>query len=219
MATETVNGARIHYQRLGAGDVPVVLVHGSWDSHDDWQGVVPGLAKSFDVVAYDRRGHSRSERPPGPATVHDHVDDLAELIERLGLKRAWVVGNSFGGSIALRLAAKHPALLRGVIAHEPPLMALIGGDPRLASLAEEENEVMAIVADSIAAGNHAGGAEQFIEHVLGPGGWTELSPEYRSTFIENAPTFLDEWRDPDNEAFESTSRQRERSFTEIHSDA
>ncbi len=51
MADTTVNGVRIHYERSGDGDIPLVLVHGSWSSHHDWDGVVPGLAESYSIVA------------------------------------------------------------------------------------------------------------------------------------------------------------------------
>ena len=101
MATATVNGVRIFYELEGTGDVPLVLVHGSWDSHRDWDLVVPFLADSFRILRYDRRGHSASERVPGQGSVRDDVADLAGLIEQLGVGPAWVLGNSFGASIAL----------------------------------------------------------------------------------------------------------------------
>ncbi len=64
MAVANVNGVRLFYEVSGAGEVPLVLVHGSWGSHHNWDRVVPGLAESFRVLTYDRRGHSESERPP-----------------------------------------------------------------------------------------------------------------------------------------------------------
>jgi len=62
MAIVTVNGVRLFYEIHGTG-VPLVLVHGSWDSHRNWDLVVPRLAEVFRVLTYDRRGHSQSERP------------------------------------------------------------------------------------------------------------------------------------------------------------
>ncbi len=202
METVTVtDGTEIAYNLTGSGP-PLVLVHGSWSSHHDWDDVVGALAESFRVVAYDRRGHSQSERRPGHGTTDDHVADLAALIERLGLAPAWVVGNSFGASIALRLAAGHAELLHGVIAHEPPLFDLISDDPDLAPLVEEDEEMTATVVDRIASGDHEGGARRFIEFELGSGSWSQLPPDLRSTMVENAPAFLDEARDPDQYAFD-----------------
>ena len=80
-----VGGVRIAYADTGGTGTPLVLVHGSWGSHHNWDAVVPGLAERFRVVSYDRRGHSESERPPGPGHFSEDVADLAALIEQLGL--------------------------------------------------------------------------------------------------------------------------------------
>ena len=203
MATARINGVQLFYELQGSGEIPVVLVHGSWDSHEDWDPLVPWLSESFRVVTYDRRGHSRSERPDGQGSVLDDVDDLAGLIEHLGLTPAWVVANSFGASITLRLAAMRPELFRGLVAHEPPLFALLGDDPGLAPLLHEVHRRVAAVVERIAAGDHAAAAEQFVETVaLGPGAWAELPFDLRQKQIENAPTFLDEARDPEQLRFD-----------------
>jgi pimeloyl-ACP methyl ester carboxylesterase len=95
-----VNGVDLFYELTGSGD-PLVLVHGSWVDHNSWQFVVPDLARSFRVLTYDRRGHSLSERPLGQGSRREDEEDLAALMEALDLAPAYVVGNSFGGSIAL----------------------------------------------------------------------------------------------------------------------
>ncbi|PAU78410.1 alpha/beta fold hydrolase [Halomonas salipaludis] len=204
MAMATVNGVRLFYELDGVPDaVPLVLVHGSWDSHRDWDPVMPGLAEAFQVLRYDRRGHSQSERPTGQGSVREDVDDLAALIEYLELAPVWVVGNSFGASIALRLAGEHPGLLRGIVAHEPPLFSLLAGDPSFEPMLADAQRKTRSVAERIAAGDHAGATEHFVETVaLGPGGWEMVPPDYQQVMIENAPTFLDEARDPDAFAFD-----------------
>jgi len=203
MTTATVNGVRLFYELGGTGDVPLVLVHGSWDSHHDWDLTVPHLTGSFRVLTYDRRGHSASERPPGPGSVREDVADLAALIGHLGLGPAWVIGNSFGASITLRLAGERPELFRGLVAHEPPLFSLAAGDPAVGPLLDTMQRQIDAVVARIASGDHAGAAEQFMETViLGPGAWAEMSPEVRRTLVDNAPTFLDEARDPEQLAFD-----------------
>jgi len=203
MTTAKVNGVRLFYERNGTGEVPLVLVHGSWDSHHDWDLVVPRLADAFRVLTYDRRGHSQSERPTGQGSVREDVADLAALIEHLGLVPAWVVGNSFGASITLRLAGERSDLFRGLIAHEPPLFSLLGDDTALAPLLAEVHQKIGAVVERIASGDHAGAAEQFVETVaLGPGTWAQVPPEVRQTLIENAPTFLDEASDAELLAFD-----------------
>jgi pimeloyl-ACP methyl ester carboxylesterase len=112
MTMATLNGVALYHELHGSGD-PLALVHGSWGSHDEWEPVVSRLAQAFRVLVYDRRGHSRSERPDGQGSVREDVADLAGLLEATGFDRTWVVGNSFGASIALRLAAARPELVRG----------------------------------------------------------------------------------------------------------
>ena len=203
MAMANVNGVRLFYELDGTpGAVPLVLVHGSWDSHQDWDLIMPSLTDAFQVLGYDRRGHSQSERPTGQGSVREDVADLAALIEHLKLVPAWVVGNSFGASISLRLAGEHPGLLQGVVAHEPPLFSLLAEDTSLSPMLADVQRKIDSVVERIASGDHAGATEQFVETVaLGPGTW-ETVPDYRQVMIENAPTFLDEARDPDALAFE-----------------
>ena len=206
MATANINGVRLFYEISGSGEIPLVLVHGSWSSHETWRLVVPGLAESFRVVTFDRRGHSASERSEGQGSVHDDVADLAALIEHLGLGPTWVAGNSFGASITLRLAAERPGLLRGVIAHEPPLLSLLAGNREMEPLLVAVRERIAAVVDRIVSGDHAGAAEQFVETVaLGPGAWAQLPAEAQQIMIVNAPTFLDEANDPDQLAIDLRS--------------
>lgn len=203
MATAEVNGVRLFYELQGTGAVPLVLVHGSWDSHHDWDLVVPRLAEEFRVLTYDRRGHSQSERPTEQGSVGEDVDDLAALLEHLDLVPAWVVANSFGASISLRLAGEHPGLFRGLIAHEPPLFSLLANDPALAPMLEDVQRRIRAVVQRIASGDHTGATEQFVETVaLGPGTWKTMPPDIQQGMIENAPTFLDEANDPEQLAFD-----------------
>lgn len=203
MARAKVNGVRLFYELNGTGEVPLVLVHGSWDSHNDWALIVPRLADSFRILTYDRRGHSNSERPTGQGSVREDVADLAALIEHLGLVPTWVVGNSFGASITLRLAGERPELFRGLIGHEPPLFSLLADDPALAPMLGDVHQRMGAVVERIASGDHAGAAEQFVETVaLGPGRWAQVPREAQQTLIENAPTFLDEASDPEQFGFD-----------------
>jgi pimeloyl-ACP methyl ester carboxylesterase len=191
------NGVQLHFQRSGAGE-PLVLVHGSWVDGGVWSGVLPLLARSFEVVAYDRRGHSRSSCPPGQGSVRDDVDDLASLIESLELSPAHVAGASMGGSIALRLAAARPELLRSVAAHEPPLFDLLDAEELDLPELSELRLRLATVAERLAAGDMEGGARLYFDQVAEtPGGWEGLDHSRRRLLLSNASTYLDQGRDPD----------------------
>src|SRR5918997_814338 len=120
-----IGGIELHVAApAGAGD-PLVLVHGSWTDHTAFEAVAEPLARSFRVIRYDRRGHSRSQYGPGPAPRRRDEDDLAELLEALGLGPAHLVGTSYGALISLALAVRRPDLVRSVLAHEPPVLGLV----------------------------------------------------------------------------------------------
>jgi pimeloyl-ACP methyl ester carboxylesterase len=160
--------------------------------------VVPAFAESFRVLTYDRRGHSASERPAGQGSVFEDADDLAGLIDELGLAPAHVVGNSYGAITALRAATRRPDVFRTLAVHEPPLFPLLAGTQLEPALAEVRGRIDAVVA-LLEGGDHEAGARLFVDTIaFGPGAWDrELTPAMRTTFIANAPTWLDEMRDPD----------------------
>jgi pimeloyl-ACP methyl ester carboxylesterase len=209
MADIEVNGVRIYYELHGAGE-PLVLVHGSWADATNWALVVPGLEESFRVLAYDRRGHSRSERPSTPGSVEEDGDDLAALLETLELAPAHVVCSSFGGNIALRLAVRRPELFRSLSCHEPPLLTLLTDDPEGERFLEQGAASVQGVGAKIAEGDHEGAARQFVEEVaLGPGAWeNELPPEAKAVMVNNAPTFLDELQDASGMAVDQDALAR-----------
>jgi pimeloyl-ACP methyl ester carboxylesterase len=196
MSRVQVNGMSLWCETHGASGSPVVMVHGSWVDHHHWDLVVPRLAESHIVLTYDRRGHSQSERPTSQGGVHDDVADLAALIEHDHLAPAHLVGNSFGGSICLRLATERPELIRSLAVHEPPLWRVVEDDPATAWVAEAFGDLERDVAQYLAAGDMAGGARRFVESVAS-GTWDAESPEVRERFIANAPSFLDETGDPE----------------------
>ncbi len=198
MPTSSVNGIQIYWEITGDAGDPMVLVHGSWGDHENWSSVVPSLSRSFRVLTYDRRGHSRSERPSGQGSVREDVADLAALLHTLGHGPAHVVGSSFGASIVLRLAMERPELFRTLIVHEPPLFGLLNDEPVAARALAAIRERIAAVMSLLAAGHTAEGARQFVEAIaFGPGAWAALPEKVRDTFVFNAPTWLDEMHDAD----------------------
>jgi pimeloyl-ACP methyl ester carboxylesterase len=192
-----VNGVQIYSEDSGRGE-PLVLVHGSWDDHTAWDAVAPRLAESFRVVTYDRRGHGQSERPAAQGSRIEDEDDLAALIMALDCAPAHVAGNSFGASISLGLAARRPELFRTLTIHEPPLLGLIEQDPGSQELIRDVRASCQVVLDELARGEMVLGSRRFVEEVaLGPGAWDQLPEADRDVMVHNAPTFLDEQRDPD----------------------
>lgn len=117
MASETVNGAVLHYEERGSGP-PLLLVHGTGSYADIWSPVLDRLARCYRVIAYDRRGFARSSLAPrGGLAVH--ARDAAELLNALDASPATVVGWSGGGVIALDLAASFPDCVAALVLAEP----------------------------------------------------------------------------------------------------
>ena len=197
MPEAEANGVKLFYELHGSGE-PLALVHGAWADATAWRFVVPGLADNFRVLSYDRRGHSRSERPATQGSFDEDGDDLAALLEALDLAPAHMVTNSGGGNIALRLATRRPDLFRSLSCHEPALWGLLEADPENREILRRVARSVEVVGRRIAQGDREGAARQFVEEIaFGPGAWDdELPPESRAIFVQNAPTFLDELRGP-----------------------
>jgi pimeloyl-ACP methyl ester carboxylesterase len=117
VADVVANGVRHHVQRMGAGARAVVFVHGLvMDNLSSFYFTLANpVAAAADVVLYDLRGHGRSERPPAGYRVDDFVHDLAALLDALELAGPVdLVGNSFGGLVALAFAAAAPERVAGL---------------------------------------------------------------------------------------------------------
>jgi pimeloyl-ACP methyl ester carboxylesterase len=106
-----INGARIHYEREGAGH-PVVFLHAGVADLKMWEPQVKPFAAEFDVIRPDQRGFGDSELPPKPWSP---VADLDSLIEQLSLGPAHVVGCSMGGALAIDFALAHRARISKLV--------------------------------------------------------------------------------------------------------
>jgi pimeloyl-ACP methyl ester carboxylesterase len=121
------NGVRTNYLEAGSGNRHIVLVHGSGPgvtSYANWRGVLPELGKDFHVVAPDMVGFGYSDRPEGVTySLDTWADQTLGVMDALGIETAHLVGNSFGGAIALRLTTRHPDRVRKLV-----LMGSVGVD-------------------------------------------------------------------------------------------
>ena len=193
MPVALINGVRLAYDDDGSGP-PLVLVHGSWTNRRSWDRVARPLAERFRVVRHDRRGHSESE--PASGTLDDDATDIAALAEHLGLGGIHLACSSRGGVIGLKLAASHPDLVCSITCHEPPLLAALSRDEGASELVDQLVTGEGRVVEMIEKGDHEAAARVFVERVaFGPGAWERFPRFIRQTFIENAATFAEEYRD------------------------
>jgi pimeloyl-ACP methyl ester carboxylesterase len=186
--TRRVNGVRLYYEVRGGG-APILCVHGAGSSALLWAPAIPALARLGRVVAYDRRGYTRSERPDPcpPNSVADHADDAAALLDALGATPAVVIGRSYGGEVAIDLALRHPDRVRALVLLEGAPESL---DP------EAERWVRGLVDRALAAGERgpAAAAETLYRGVLGDETWVGLPEEIRRIVLENGPAVLADLR-------------------------
>jgi pimeloyl-ACP methyl ester carboxylesterase len=120
-----VPGAEIYYEVRGAGPVLLLICGGVYDAYG-YAELAGRLADRYTVVTYDRRGNSRSplSGPPEPQHIQVHADDAYQVLTAVGGGTGdpvHVFGNSSGAVIGLDLAARYPAAVRTLVAHEPPL--------------------------------------------------------------------------------------------------
>src|ERR1700712_3007802 len=107
MPWANLTDARLYYELLGSGD-PVLLIPGLGATCRMWDAVAPELAGHFSLILPDNRDVGKSVGKRKPHTLSDFSADLIELLDRLQIERAHVVGISLGGVIAQRLAVEHP---------------------------------------------------------------------------------------------------------------
>ncbi len=121
----TVNGVKHHYLRKGEGP-DVVLIHGMGGNMSFWYAnkALATLKADFRVTVYDMRGHGYSEFVETGYTSLDLSRDLAGLMDAIRLKRAFLVGHSLGGLVALHTARLYPEKVSGLILAEGNIPAL-----------------------------------------------------------------------------------------------
>lgn len=110
------NGVRLPYVEQGdRTGVPVLFLHGTSDSWRSFENVLPELPGWMHAIAVTQRGHGDADRPAAGYRAKDFADDVAALMDDLGIEKAVVVGHSMGGSIAQRFAIDHPERLLGLV--------------------------------------------------------------------------------------------------------
>lgn len=203
VAEAQLNGVRLHYEEHGDGD-PILCIHGGGSSALMWAEAFGDLSLLGRVIAYDRRGCTRSERPQPyeRTTVGEQAEDAAALLDHVDGKPAVVIGRSYGGAVAVELALRRPEAVRA--------LALLEGDAL--GLSPEGLRWTTELRDHlrrVAAGEGASAAPRALfERVMGPGVWDSLPEEARRLLSDNGEVLLAElsYVDevmPDAEAFSS----------------
>jgi len=150
MDTVAVNGINLAYTRLGKG-TPLVLVHGFPLDSSSWNELIPYLKDHFDLILPDLRGFGKSTTVEAPYTLSDMADDLAGLLDHLGVEKTALAGHSMGGYISLAFAKKYPQRVSGLglIASQAAADAPEGKERRYKTAADVAEKGVGVVVEAM----------------------------------------------------------------------
>ncbi len=184
MDKAVVDGITLEYEVSGTGE-PVVLIHGALIA-DSFQPLLvePGLAHRYRLITYHRRGYVGSSHTPGPTSVARQAADCRELLRHLGVERVHVVGDSFGGCVALQFALDFPEVVHSLALLEPALMVGVSAQAYREALVQGEQRYReagpAVVADEFLKARWPG-YRSALDHML-PGGFAQAVADAWATF-------------------------------------
>lgn len=128
-----IGGRQLYYVDQGEeGQQPTIFIHGGLDDYRCWQFQIDCFSKKYRAISYSRRfaypnkwiGNVVTDN-----TIEENAKDLAELIRKLDLAPAHLVGASYGAYIALYCASKNPELAKTMVLNEPPIMQFLARSP------------------------------------------------------------------------------------------
>lgn len=185
----SANGLLFTYLEEGSGP-PVILVHGSVSDYREWSKQMAPLARNYRVIAYSRRYHWPNSIPGADpdASPERQVDDLVAIIKALRIGPAHIIGHSFGGAVAIRLALLHPELVRSLILIEPGISSILGDLPADDPVAKEAQATRAAMREAFASGD----AERIVRTYaarVAPGVYENAGKEERRMLLSNVPAF------------------------------
>jgi 3-oxoadipate enol-lactonase len=178
-----LRGQSFHFEDSGGGGLPLVLSHGFLMDHEMFAPQVNALRGRRRVITWDQRGHGGTRFDGELFSYWDCADDLAALLDHLGIERAVVGGMSAGGFISLRLALLQPARVAGLVlidtqagVEEPANVPSYDAMHEVWTTSGASDQLLAMVA-AIILGDYAGAPDWIAKwRALPPG---DLTPIYR----------------------------------------
>jgi non-heme chloroperoxidase len=127
-----INGRQLHYVEQGEGQKSVLFIHGGLDDYRCWQFQIEPFSKKYRAISYSRRFAYPNKWVGNVAqdnTIEDNAKDLGELIRKLDIAPAHLVGASYGAFIALYCASNNPKLVKTMVLNEPPILSFLARSP------------------------------------------------------------------------------------------
>lgn len=179
-----MRGQRLRYEDSGGGGLALVLSHGFLMDRRMFDPQVEALRGRHRVISWDQRGHGETEFDGGPFSYWDSAEDLAALLDRLGVERAVIGGMSAGGFISLRFALLHPGRVAGLVLidtqaglEDPANVAAYDSMKEVWVTEGPSDQLLEMVA-AVILGDYAGRPEWIAEWRQRPA--AELDPKYRN---------------------------------------
>lgn len=208
LKTVDVNGTQLHYMERGENNnkqSAIVFTHGAVSDYRAWHFQIEPFSRHYRVIAYSRR-HSYpnkieedfhfTARNDG---IREYASDLAELIKKLQLAPAHLIGHSDGAFVSLYCAYRNPELVKSLVLCEPPILPLLA-----VSSAEEDrklsqdfwqNAVMP-AGEAFRQGDFENGVKIFLDGAMGRGFFDQLPLTVKQSMVDNAKAFLKQLDNP-----------------------
>jgi pimeloyl-ACP methyl ester carboxylesterase len=174
------DGVRMYARDWGGDGPAIVLLHGLASNARIWDLTAPLLAERARVVALDQRGHGQTDKPDEGYDYETIAEDLAAALDELDLNHPVVVGHSWGASVALERAARHPDVTGGVVLVDGGVFEISRG------MTWEEAEVRMAPPDLTSLTR-----EEFLERMRGWASNIALSPQVEEAVLANFYTAED----------------------------
>ncbi|MBT5263269.1 MAG: alpha/beta hydrolase [Rhodospirillaceae bacterium] len=187
MRTLDIKGSTIAYGEDGTGET-LILVHGSAGSGSQWRDLRNHLPGSYRVLTPDLYGYGLSDSwsDGGRLRLTDEAAPIAQLIEQAD-GPVHLVGHSYGGAVALRLAHECPDKIQSLTVIEPVAFQLLAqGGPRERALHQEIMEVAKALSRATLVGDYQDGMRTFIDYWNGAGAWARLHDHIRRDLCRRA---------------------------------
>jgi non-heme chloroperoxidase len=191
-----INGRQLHYVEQGGenSEQPVIIfIHGSLDDYRCWQFQMDYFSRKYRVISYSRRFAYPNKWIGNVAqdnTIEDNAKDLAELIRKLDVAPAHLVGASYGAFIALYCVSKNPDLAKTMILNEPPVFPFLARSTLkedVELLQRYRTYVQSTTENAFKRGDFERAAQTFIDKITGIENFFEQLPVQDKKFlIDNA---------------------------------
>lgn len=184
-------GSFIHYREDGAG-APVVALHASASTGDQWESLAGYLAGRFRVIRPDLPGNGNSSPVSGNGTGLSAIAArLSVFFSEIG-EPFHLVGHAFGGAVALKVAHTMPWLVRSLVIIEPAAFHLLAAETERHPGLDSVEALIADMRTAGAEGDSAAAMGRFVDYWIGRGAWLRTSPPLRAKLARRTGQVMDE---------------------------